>query len=81
MSYHPIINLISHNTLDGWFKIHDGTWDPTTKWCNDNLIKNKGVLRVTIPAEIQAGSYLLRTEILALHEGDHVGGAQFYVFW
>jgi lytic cellulose monooxygenase (C1-hydroxylating) len=33
---------------------------------------------VTIPKNIVPGEYLLRHEILALHGGGSVGGAQFY---
>jgi len=33
---------------------------------------------VTFP-RVAAGEYLIRPEILALHEGNRVGGAQFYM--
>jgi len=61
----------------GWVKIaEEGYADG--KWAVDNLIANKGKHSVTIP-DIPAGKYLLRPEIIALHEGNREGGAQFYM--
>ena len=65
---------------DGWFKIYQGVWDPQNKWCTDKLIKDRGVLSIPIPSNVKAGSYILRSEINALHEANRPGGAQFYIF-
>lgn len=48
------------------------------KWGVDRIRKNGGKQSVTFP-RVAAGEYLLRPEILALHEGNRVGGAQFYM--
>ncbi|KAE8350305.1 glycosyl hydrolase family 61-domain-containing protein [Aspergillus coremiiformis] len=53
---------------DGWFKIwHTGYDEQAEKWCTEKLIDNNGLLSVRIPAEIEDGYYLVRTEVLALH--------------
>jgi len=44
----------------------------------DNLIANKGKHSITLP-DLAAGEYLLRPEIIALHEGNRASGAQFYM--
>jgi lytic cellulose monooxygenase (C1-hydroxylating) len=44
----------------------------------ERLVSNRGKHSVTIP-NIAAGEYLLRPEIIALHEGNRVGGTQFYM--
>ncbi|KAJ2449081.1 hypothetical protein EV183_005080 [Coemansia sp. RSA 2336] len=58
-----------------WFKIYeDGYESSSDTWCVDTLIKNDGALEVTIPADISPGNYLLRGEIIALHEANRVYG-------
>ncbi|KAJ2843627.1 hypothetical protein IWW36_005493 [Coemansia brasiliensis] len=58
-----------------WFKIYEDGYDASSDtWCVDTLIKNDGALEVTIPADISPGKYLLRGEIIALHEADRVYG-------
>ncbi|KAF8753642.1 Terpenoid synthase [Rhizoctonia solani] len=44
----------------------------------DKLAKNNATWAVTIPKNLAAGEYLLRHEIIALHGGSSIGGAQFY---
>ncbi|KAF7627972.1 hypothetical protein AFLA_003339 [Aspergillus flavus NRRL3357] len=62
---------------NGWVKIaEDGYTDGT--WAVDTLIKNRGKHSVTVP-DVAAGEYLFRPEIIALHEGNRQGGAQFYM--
>lgn len=70
----------------GWFKIwEDGLDTASGKWCVDRLIASKGLLSVNLPTGLPAGYYLVRPEILALHnavDGDpqfYVGCAQIYV--
>ncbi|KAK8167722.1 putative endo-beta-1,4-glucanase D [Phyllosticta citrichinensis] len=61
----------------GWSKIaQEGYSDGT--WAVDTLISNKGKHSITIP-DVTAGNYLLRPEIIALHEASNEGGAQFYL--
>ncbi|KAJ1643759.1 hypothetical protein J3B02_005853 [Coemansia erecta] len=71
--------LESNGEGNVWFKIFEDGYDATNKqWCVDKLIKNGGKLGVVIPRDIRAGGYLLRTEIMALHNARDVGGMQDY---
>lgn len=63
---------------DGWFKIWEDGYDEESKtWCVDRLIANKGLLSVDLPTGLPAGYYLVRPEVLALHNADK-GDPQFY---
>ena len=64
---------------DGWFKIAEAGLISPTQWAVDALIEAGGVQTVTIPSCIEDGDYLLRFELLALHDGTKPNGAQFYV--
>ena len=68
-------------TGDGWFKIYQSDYDPNEKkWCTEKLITNNGHLTVTIPSDLAPGAYLLRPELLALHQADkNPPDPQFYV--
>ncbi|KAF6831630.1 glycosyl hydrolase family 61 [Colletotrichum plurivorum] len=63
-----------------WFKIaHDGLDTQTGVWAVDKLIVNGGWHYFQMPSCVPAGQYLMRVELLALHEANHEGGAQFYM--
>lgn len=47
------------------------------KWAVEKFIANKGQITITLP-DLAAGDYLIRPEIIALHEGNRKAGAQFY---
>jgi len=53
-------------------------------WATQTMVANGGKHSVTLPASLKAGDYLLRAEIIALHEADTdfvnnpARGAQFY---
>lgn len=64
---------------DGWFKIAEAGLISSTQWGVDALIDAGGVQTVTIPSCIEDGDYLLRFEVIALHDGTKPNGAQFYV--
>ncbi|KAH8596136.1 glycosyl hydrolase family 61-domain-containing protein [Bisporella sp. PMI_857] len=75
-------------TGDGWFKIWDETYDEVTKqWCTEKLIETKGLFTINIPSALAGGYYLVRPELLALHEADkdppepqfYVGCAQIFL--
>ncbi|KAJ2401375.1 hypothetical protein GGI23_001438 [Coemansia sp. RSA 2559] len=77
--------LESNGSGDVWFKIFEDGYDASTKqWCVNKIRANGGKLDVTLPADIKAGDYLLRTEVIALHEADTdyatnpARGAQYY---
>ncbi|KAH7309872.1 glycoside hydrolase, partial [Stachybotrys elegans] len=65
-----------------FFKINeggllDGSSAPG-RWVTDELIENGLTWTTTIPASLAPGSYVLRHEIVALHEGNRENGAQLY---
>lgn len=63
----------------GWFKIfEDGYDNSTNKWCTKKLIDTNGLLSVALPSGLPTGAYLVRPELLALHEAQ-IGDPQFYV--
>jgi len=66
---------------DGWFKIMEDGYDSTAgKWCTEKLIPNDGHLAATIPKDLAAGYYLVRPELLALHQADKTPpDPQFYI--
>ncbi|KAJ1727357.1 hypothetical protein LPJ61_004613 [Coemansia biformis] len=71
--------LASNGEGEVWFKIFEDGWTKeSNEWGTDRLIKNNGEASFTIPADIKPGDYLLRTEIIALHNARTLGGAQFY---
>ncbi|KAH6676561.1 glycosyl hydrolase family 61-domain-containing protein [Halenospora varia] len=65
---------------DGWFKIFDEGFDKTTsQWCTEKLMANNGILSVQVPSDLAGGYYLVRPELLSLHESDKTPpNPQFY---
>ncbi|KAJ6120094.1 endoglucanase-4 precursor [Penicillium sp. IBT 18751x] len=57
--------LITDNTVPG-------------TWASDQLIANNYSRTITIPDDIEAGNYVLRHEIIALHGAEDLNGAQNY---
>jgi lytic cellulose monooxygenase (C1-hydroxylating) len=76
---------VSDSTTTGtsglsWFKIsEDGLTNSNGQWGVDRMIANNGWYYFTMPSCIAPGDYLLRVEIIALHNAYNVGGAQFYM--
>ncbi|KXJ91409.1 glycoside hydrolase [Microdochium bolleyi] len=50
----------------------------TGRWADDLLFGSDMTWKVRIPKQLAPGQYVLRHEIIALHEGHLDGGAQFY---
>lgn len=84
----PVITYIAEYTeTDGasaiWTKIAEDGYDGS-EWAVDKLIAAGGKADFTIPSTLAAGKYLIRQEIIALHESDtaynenSARGAQFY---
>lgn len=74
------------DTLE-WFKIEELGWLNSTgwdvlglggQWATNQLIANRFAWNVTIPQVLEAGHYVLRHEIIALHVAEKVDGAQAY---
>ncbi|KAI1862505.1 hypothetical protein JX265_009219 [Neoarthrinium moseri] len=87
----PIITYIAPYTdgMDGtgsiWTKIDEEGYDSaSSSWAVDKLITNGGKKAFTVPSALAAGKYMIRQEIIGLHEGDtaysanSARGAQFY---
>lgn len=72
---------VDKTTLE-FFKIDAGglineTAIPGT-WASDELIADSFSRTMTIPSDIEAGNYVLRHEIIALHSAENTDGAQNY---
>ncbi|KAJ2711559.1 hypothetical protein H4R19_003190 [Coemansia spiralis] len=85
----PCLYYMSPMAADGtgnaWFKIAEEGYDETKKrWCTKRVYDEKGITEVTIPADLKPGDYLLRPELIALHEAERIygtdksAGAQYY---
>ena len=57
---------------NGWFKVFDDSYDRTSnKWRTERLVMDMdGLLSVKLPADVKPGHYLVRPELLALHDAD-----------
>jgi len=65
---------------DGWFKIFEEDYDSSTnQWCTEKYINKYGHFTVTIPSDLAGGYYLVRPELLSLHEAHQYNYPQFYV--
>ncbi|KAK0112750.1 hypothetical protein ONS95_014485 [Cadophora gregata] len=67
---------------DGWFKVASMGYDPESKkWCTQQLAEKNGILDlgVKIPEMLAGGYYLVRPELLSLHDADKdPSNPQFY---
>lgn len=72
---------VDKTTLE-FFKIDAGGLISETEvpgtWASDKLIEDGFSRTVTIPSDIEAGNYVLRHEIIALHSAENADGAQNY---
>jgi hypothetical protein len=80
------MKAVSFPTLDyavgpGWFKVWHGGYDESGSfWCTEKIINNQGFLSINLPHTLPGGYYLVRPEILSLHESDKTPpNPQFYV--
>ncbi|KAM0718666.1 hypothetical protein Q7P37_005737 [Cladosporium fusiforme] len=64
---------------DGWFKLWDEGLDGSGKWCTNKVTDNNGHLSVTLPDSLPGGDYLVRPELLALHNIPEKHQPEFYV--
>ncbi|KAL8720532.1 MAG: hypothetical protein Q9225_002624 [Loekoesia sp. 1 TL-2023] len=65
----------------GWFKIFEEDYDNSSgQWCTSKIMANDGKLSVNLPTDLAGGYYLVRPELLALHQADKTPpDPQFYV--
>ena len=66
----------SNGEGDVWVKVYEEGLT-NGKWAVEDFIANKGQFSIDLP-NLAAGEYLIRPEIIALHEGNRAKGAQFY---
>lgn len=66
----------SNGEGDVWVKLQEDGFSGG-KWGVDNFIANKGLINVKLP-NLAAGDYLIRPELIGLHEASAEGKAQFY---
>ncbi|KAI9051673.1 hypothetical protein LZ554_004715 [Drepanopeziza brunnea f. sp. 'monogermtubi'] len=66
---------------DGWFKVAFTGYDAaTSKWCTETLREKSGIITFPIPNDLAGGYYLVRPELLSLHQADKSPpNPQFYV--
>ncbi|KAG9383429.1 Glyco-hydro-61 domain containing protein [Pyrenophora tritici-repentis] len=62
----------------GWFKI-DELDSVGGKWASQVMIGENYTHEFSLPEGLASGEYLLRSEMVALHNAQLVGGAEFYV--
>ncbi|RYO97449.1 hypothetical protein DL765_011193 [Monosporascus sp. GIB2] len=62
----------------GWFKIDELNY-VGGRWANEIMSAKDMKHSFKLPARLASGEYLLRSEMLALHGAQTVGGAQFYI--
>ncbi|KAF2457585.1 glycosyl hydrolase family 61-domain-containing protein [Lineolata rhizophorae] len=76
----PVMTYIAPTSSNGegdvWVKLAEDGFD--SEWAVERLRANGGKHSITVP-DIEAGEYLLRPEIIALHEAFFEGGAQLYM--
>ncbi|KAF1829197.1 hypothetical protein BDW02DRAFT_574198 [Decorospora gaudefroyi] len=76
----PVMVYIAKAESNGegpvWQKIWEEGYDGTT-WGVDTFISNKGLINIDLP-NLEPGDYLIRPEMIGLHEASGEGKAQFY---
>src|ERR1700760_1362915 len=81
IEYSPVQVFLAENkgNLKGpvWTKVASDGFS-NGQWATDKLIRNKGKHSFTFP-HVPTGEYIIRPEIVALHEGNRQGGAQLYM--
>ncbi|KAG8687600.1 hypothetical protein FRC11_006919 [Ceratobasidium sp. 423] len=62
-----------------WFKVAETGLVSKDYWGTDVMNANCGKVEFTLPDDLEAGNYLIRAEVIALHVAGSVGGAQLYM--
>ncbi|KAJ7889355.1 glycoside hydrolase family 61 protein F [Mycena olivaceomarginata] len=66
-----------HHIRTRWFKISEQGTQSNGNWMQEQLYNGLPV-NVTIPANLKAGNYLLRHEVIALHMAQSLGAAELF---
>ncbi|KAK9374203.1 glycosyl hydrolase family 61-domain-containing protein [Lipomyces chichibuensis] len=80
----PVLVYIASTESKGegeaWWKIYyDGYDAETDYWATSKLWDNGGTLWISLPDYLPVGEYIIRGEIIALHNASYINGAQIYV--
>ncbi|KAJ8597521.1 glycoside hydrolase family 61 protein [Rhizopogon salebrosus TDB-379] len=67
-----------NSTYAEWFKISELGLESDGKTWYQDILTSRAPVNVTIPSTLAPGQYLLRSEIISLHDALTEGGAQFY---
>ncbi|KAI1184831.1 glycoside hydrolase [Nemania serpens] len=79
MLYGPVSSAASTSGIGaGWFKIDEQDY-VNGKWANEIMEAVNMTHTFQLPSKLASGEYLLRSEMLALHGSQTLGGAQFYI--
>ncbi|KAK6495285.1 hypothetical protein TWF481_003312 [Arthrobotrys musiformis] len=74
----PLTSAKSASGVGDWFKIQELDY-VNGLWANEVVANNAGKFSFKLPTNLASGEYLLRSEMLALHASQTLGGAQFYI--
>ncbi|KAL5499247.1 hypothetical protein ACEPAH_1765 [Sanghuangporus vaninii] len=73
------VTAYSPGTDSVWFKIDEAGKNDQGEWAaTDGLYATNSVYSVTIPESLRPGQYIVRHEIIALHQSYSYPGSQFY---
>ncbi|KAK9472871.1 glycoside hydrolase, partial [Dipodascopsis tothii] len=72
--------LSSAGDGDAWWKVYyDGYHPAEDHWATTTLWDDGGMLWMTVPDYLPTGDYLIRGEVISLHNASYVDGAQFFI--
>lgn len=74
----PVINASMTTGVGSWVKIDEFDSENGT-WANAIMEAQNMTYTFNLPTGLASGDYLLRSEMLALHGAQTIGGAQFYI--
>lgn len=74
----PVDDASAATGVGSWVKIDELDY-VDGEWANAIMEENGGNYTFTLPTGLESGEYLLRSEMLALHAAETIGGAQFYI--
>lgn len=71
----PVADAAAATGVGSWFKIDELTSENGT-WANEIMLANNMTHEFSLPTGLASGDYLLRSEMLALHGANTLGGGQ-----
>ncbi|KAL3428435.1 fungal cellulose binding domain-containing protein [Phlyctema vagabunda] len=74
----PVDDAAQATGIGSWFKIDEFT-QTDGKWANEIMLTQNMTYEFKLPTGLPSGDYLLRSEMLALHGSQTLGGGQFYM--